>query len=166
VFSLAGDGSRQPIHPQSIYHWEFLPDMEMEFPYLIFSPLLPTQPAGSGKWVLQNFFSQGSRMTRIDVKMNTIRFQQLLNLISLSKINSSDGLTQSSSQFFLRTQSIPKRNTQHFHNRKINWLMLFKKITVYSENHTKLMNTLCGQNVEFLVIKTGGTHSYHWALQG
>jgi hypothetical protein len=27
------------------------------------------------------------------------------------------------------------------------------------------MNTLCGQNVEFLNVKTGGTYGDHWALE-
>jgi hypothetical protein len=32
---------------------------------------------------------------------------------------------------------------------KINWLMLFEEIiAVYSENHTKSINTLCEQNAE------------------
>jgi hypothetical protein len=36
--------------------------------------------------------------------------------------------------------------------------MLFKElIAVYSENHTKLINTLCGQNAELLTVKAGGT---------
>jgi hypothetical protein len=34
--------------------------------------------------------------------------------------------------------------------------MLFKEIiTVYSENHMKPINTLCGQNVELLTAETG-----------
>jgi hypothetical protein len=45
--------------------------------------------------------------------------------------------------------------------------MLFKEIiAVYSENHTKPLNTLCGQNAELLVIiKVGGIYSYHWGLK-
>jgi hypothetical protein len=40
----------------------------------------------------------------------------------------------------------------------INWLMLFKEIiAVYSENHMKLINTLCGQNADLLNVKAGGT---------
>jgi hypothetical protein len=43
------------------------------------------------------------------------------------------------------------------------WLMLFKEIiTVYSENHTKPINTLCEQNEELVI--AGGTYSYHGAL--
>jgi hypothetical protein len=43
--------------------------------------------------------------------------------------------------------------------------MLLKEIiAVYTENHTKPINILCGQNAEELIIKTGGTHGYHWAL--
>jgi hypothetical protein len=38
--------------------------------------------------------------------------------------------------------------------------MLFKEIVaVYTENHTKHM-----QNEELLIVETGGTYSYHWAL--
>jgi hypothetical protein len=49
----------------------------------------------------------------------------------------------------------------------MNWLMLFKKIiTVYSKNHTKPINTPHSQIAELLIIKAGGTHSYHWALKG
>jgi hypothetical protein len=36
--------------------------------------------------------------------------------------------------------------------------MLSKEmIAVYFENHTKPINTLCGQNVELLIVKAGGT---------
>jgi hypothetical protein len=33
-------------------------------------------------------------------------------------------------------------------------------IVISSKNHTKPINTLCGQNVELLFVKAGGTHSY------
>jgi hypothetical protein len=36
-------------------------------------------------------------------------------------------------------------------------------IAVCSEIHTKLLNALCGQNVEFVNVKPGGT--YHEALK-
>jgi hypothetical protein len=36
---------------------------------------------------------------------------------------------------------------------------------VYSENQLKYVNTLHGQNVEFLNVKANGTHSNHFALQ-
>jgi hypothetical protein len=35
-------------------------------------------------------------------------------------------------------------------------------IAVYAEIHTKHINILCGQNVEFLNVKPGGTRSSHW----
>jgi hypothetical protein len=38
-------------------------------------------------------------------------------------------------------------------------------IIVYSENHTKHINTLCGQNAEVLNVKVGGTYNYHSALK-
>ena len=40
--------------------------------------------------------------------------------------------------------------------------MLYSEIiAVCSQIHTKLINTLCGQNVEFVNVKTGGTYSDH-----
>jgi hypothetical protein len=42
--------------------------------------------------------------------------------------------------------------------------MLYREIiAVCSEIHTKHINTLCGQNVEFAKVKPGGTYSNHWA---
>jgi hypothetical protein len=50
------------------------------------------------------------------------------------------------------------KKTQLFTITKINWLTLFKEIiAVYSENNTKHINTLCGQNAELLIVKAGGT---------
>jgi hypothetical protein len=42
--------------------------------------------------------------------------------------------------------------------------MLYREIiAVYSEIHTKHINTLCGQNVELLNVKLCGTYNDHWA---
>jgi hypothetical protein len=42
--------------------------------------------------------------------------------------------------------------------------MLYIEITaVFFESHTKHINTLCGQKVEFMSIKPGGTYSNRWA---
>ena len=50
---------------------------------------------------------------------------------------------------------------------KTSQLMLYREIiAVCSEIHTKHINTLCGQNVELLNGKLGGTYSDHWALEG
>jgi len=38
-------------------------------------------------------------------------------------------------------------------------------IAVCSQIHTKHINTLCGQNVEFVKVKPGGIYSIHWALK-
>jgi hypothetical protein len=35
-----------------------------------------------------------------------------------------------------------------------------------SEIHTKHMNALCGQNVEFVNVKGGGSYSDLWDLKG
>jgi hypothetical protein len=43
--------------------------------------------------------------------------------------------------------------------------MLYSEIVaVCSEIHTKHINTLCEQNLEFVSVKRGGTYSNHWAL--
>jgi hypothetical protein len=40
--------------------------------------------------------------------------------------------------------------------------MLFEEIIdVYSENHTKPMNTFRGQNAELSIVKAGDIYSYH-----
>jgi len=45
--------------------------------------------------------------------------------------------------------------------------MLYREIiAVCSQIHTKHMNTLCGQNVELLCFKPGGTYSDHWGVKG
>jgi hypothetical protein len=44
--------------------------------------------------------------------------------------------------------------------------MLYREIiAVCSEIHTKHINTLCGQNVELLDVKSGGTYNDLWALE-
>jgi hypothetical protein len=44
--------------------------------------------------------------------------------------------------------------------------MLIKEVTsVYFDNHTIPINALCGQNAEFLIVKGGGTYSYHCILK-
>jgi hypothetical protein len=59
------------------------------------------------------------------------------------------------------------KKTQHVSITKINYLMLFKEIiAVYSENHMKPINTLCGQNAELLIVKECGTYSYYEASKG
>jgi hypothetical protein len=43
--------------------------------------------------------------------------------------------------------------------------MLYSEIiAVCSHIHTKHINTLCTQNMEFVNVKPGGTYSYHWVL--
>ena len=43
--------------------------------------------------------------------------------------------------------------------------MLYREIiAVCSEINTKSINTVCGQNIEFVSAKPGGTYSDQWAL--
>jgi len=39
-------------------------------------------------------------------------------------------------------------------------------MAVCSEIHTKHTNTVCGQNVQLLNVKSGGTYSDRWAVKG
>jgi hypothetical protein len=44
--------------------------------------------------------------------------------------------------------------------------MLYREtVAVCCEIHTKHINTLGGQNVELLNVKTDGTYNDHWALK-
>jgi hypothetical protein len=55
-----------------------------------------------------------------------------------------------------RTPSVYITNTSQ--------LMLYREIiAVFSEIHTKHINTMCGQNEETLNVTADGTNSYHWA---
>jgi len=43
--------------------------------------------------------------------------------------------------------------------------MLYREIiAVCSEIHTKHINTLCGQSVEYFSLKRGGTYNNYWVL--
>ena len=45
--------------------------------------------------------------------------------------------------------------------------MLYREIiAVCSQIRTKHINTLCGQNVEFVNVKRSGTYNYHWSYIG
>ena len=45
--------------------------------------------------------------------------------------------------------------------------MLYSEIiAVFSQIHTKHINTLCGLNVELLNVKPDGIYSDHWAVKG
>jgi hypothetical protein len=45
--------------------------------------------------------------------------------------------------------------------------MLFGEAgAVYCENHMEHTNTVCGQNAELLIVKVGGTYSYHCDFKG
>jgi len=44
--------------------------------------------------------------------------------------------------------------------------LLTSVIAVCSRIHTKHINTLCGQNVEFVNVESRGTYSNHCALDG
>jgi hypothetical protein len=60
-------------------------------------------------------------------------------------------------KYCLKIQFSPLRE-QSARIARISWLMMFRKIvTIYSESHRKLINTLHGQSSELLIVKSGGT---------
>ena len=74
--------------------------------------------------------------------------------------------TKISPELHISIQSVP-RSKHTFPVIKTSRLMLYREIMVVcSEIHTKHINTVCGQNVELLNVKPGGTYSNHWALKG
>jgi hypothetical protein len=65
----------------------------------------------------------------------------------------------------LKNQLLPQR--KHVSITRISWLMLFTEIIdIYSENHIKIINTLCGQSEELVNVKTCGIYGYQFALKG
>jgi hypothetical protein len=60
-------------------------------------------------------------------------------------------------QIRYKNSALTSQKTQLVSMTMINWLMLLKEISVYSENHMKHIDTLCEQNSELLIVKTGGT---------
>jgi hypothetical protein len=57
-------------------------------------------------------------------------------------------------QVIYKSSVCTSQETHHVSATKSNRLMLFREtVAVYSENHTKHINTLCGQNAGLLVLK-------------
>ena len=66
----------------------------------------------------------------------------------------------------LKIQSTP-RSKHSASVTKTDKLILYREIiAVCAEIYAKHINTLCGQNTEFLNVKDGGTYSNHWAVKG
>jgi hypothetical protein len=63
-------------------------------------------------------------------------------------------------------ESVPTaKKTTRLHDN--DQLVVFReKIAVYSQDHTKRTNTICGQIAELLIVKSHGTYTYHCALKG
>jgi hypothetical protein len=72
------------------------------------------------------------------------------NIVSMPHLNSlhfTNPLKPKLIQITFNNSVRTAKKTQHFTITNINWLTLFKEIiAVYSENHTKPINTLCGQD--------------------
>ena len=66
-------------------------------------------------------------------------------------------------ELYINTQSVP-RSKHSVSVIQTSQLMLYREImAVCSQINT---NTLCGQNVELLIVTSGGIYSDHWALEG
>jgi hypothetical protein len=69
-------------------------------------------------------------------------------------------------KIILKNAVLTSEKTCHASIAKINCLVLLKDIiALYSEKHTKPINTLCGQNAELLTVKAGGKYMYHRVLK-
>jgi hypothetical protein len=67
----------------------------------------------------------------------------------------------------LKTSSYLNENSVFPLSSGIKWLTLFREVmAVYSENHTKPINTHCGQSAELFKVKLGGIGCKHCALKG
>jgi hypothetical protein len=66
-----------------------------------------------------------------------------------------------------KSSSHTSKKTQRVSIANNNLLKLFTCTTdVYSENHKKPVNVPSGQNAEIHALNSGGTHRYHWVLNG
>jgi hypothetical protein len=55
-----------------------------------------------------------------------------------------------------------EKKTQQFFITNISWLIIFREIIIaYCE---RIVRNPLVQNVVLLIVKAGGTYSYHWAL--
>jgi len=64
----------------------------------------------------------------------------------------------------LKIQFVPRSKHSISAIKTSHLMMWWEIIAVCSEIHTKHINALCWQNVEFVNVKLGGTYSDHWAL--
>jgi hypothetical protein len=63
-------------------------------------------------------------------------------------------------------QILSFRDCSHLTITNLNLLILFREIiAVYSDNHTKPINAICGQNAKIPTVKAGGTYTYHCVLK-
>jgi tRNA G37 N-methylase Trm5 len=62
---------------------------------------------------------------------------------------------------FKRCSSYIEENTSHLQYKDHFLNAVREVIAVYSNNHSKPIDTLCGQNAELLNVKEAGTCSYH-----
>jgi hypothetical protein len=75
-------------------------------------------------------------------------------------------LSTKSIYIIFKKSVLASKTSQHISMTTVNWLMLFKEIiAVYSENHAKPINTLCGHNSELSNVKVAGACSKHYALK-
>ena len=69
-------------------------------------------------------------------------------------------------ELYIKIQSVP-RSKHTVSVIQTSQSMLYREINAVCSEiiHTKHTNTLCGQNVEFVNVKPGGTYSNHSALK-
>ena len=93
-------------------------------------------------------------------------YREIIAVCSQIHTKQINTLCGQNTELYIKFQSVPR--SKHTPSRfiKTSQLMLYREIiAVCSQIHTKQINTLCGQNAEFVNVKPGGTYSDHWALR-
>jgi hypothetical protein len=68
-------------------------------------------------------------------------------------------------QLYVKIQLVPR--SEHFPSvTKTNQSLLYTEIIAFFFRSTQNTNTLCGQNVELVDVKPGGTYINYWNLKG
>jgi hypothetical protein len=67
-------------------------------------------------------------------------------------------------ELYIKIQSVPRSKLSVTVIQSSQLMLYGEIIAVCSQIHTKHINTLCGQNGEFVNVSWHGTHSYHWPL--
>jgi hypothetical protein len=68
--------------------------------------------------------------------------------------------------FYLKAKVVPRSKTHHLgYEKQSIGAVYVKSHSLSSQTHTKHVNTLCGQNVEFLKVRPVDVNTNRWAFK-